>query len=173
MMQDLDLRVPAYQSELYLLRADDIKIGEIGPVMSSPSSDVVELAAMKLGFPPPPGRKGGSLFNFRSQGRHFGQSGRCLVPASAFFEFTGSKYSKAKHRSTLNGAAFTAISGSVAGKRGKQSSVVHDADNGAGHDVPGIHSRQIVVPRPEDRRHWLELTKKEAELLRHFARRAP
>ena len=47
----------------------------------------------------PPERQGGApIFNFRSEGRHFAKSNRCLIPASAFFEFTGKKYPKAKHR---------------------------------------------------------------------------
>jgi putative SOS response-associated peptidase YedK len=77
--------------------------------MRSTGGDIVELFPMKFGFPPPAGRKGGPVFNFRSDGRHFSDSRRCLIPASAFFEFTGSKYPKAKHRFTLNGSTFLAI----------------------------------------------------------------
>jgi putative SOS response-associated peptidase YedK len=35
-----------------------------------------------------------------------------------------------------------------------------------GPDVAPIHDRQVVVLRPEDWRHWLHLTKPEADLLR-------
>ena len=99
MMQDLALGIPTHQSELDLPRSDDIKIGDIGPVMRAASAGVVELSPMRFGFPPPAGRKGGPVFNFRSDGRHFGDSKRCLIPASAFFEFTGKKYPKSKHGS--------------------------------------------------------------------------
>lgn len=34
-----------------------------------------------------------------------------------------------------------------------------------GADVAPIHNRQVVVLRPEDWRHWLELSKTEGELL--------
>jgi hypothetical protein len=34
-------------------------------------------------------------------------SNRCLIPASAFFEFTGKKYPKAKHRFVLKGSPIT------------------------------------------------------------------
>jgi hypothetical protein len=45
----------------------------------------------------PPARPGGApVLNFRSEGRHFANSRCCLIPASAFFEFTGRKYPKAK-----------------------------------------------------------------------------
>jgi putative SOS response-associated peptidase YedK len=36
---------------------------------------------------------------------------RRFTPASAFFEFTGKKYPKVKHRFTLNGAPFLTIAG--------------------------------------------------------------
>ena len=39
------------------------------------------------------------------------RSQRCLIPASAFFEFTGTKYPKAKHRFVLQDAEFMAIAG--------------------------------------------------------------
>jgi putative SOS response-associated peptidase YedK len=35
-----------------------------------------------------------------------------------------------------------------------------------GPDVAPIHNRQIVVLRPEDWRHWLDLSRSERELLR-------
>jgi putative SOS response-associated peptidase YedK len=58
----------------------------------------IELVPMNFSFPPS-GPRGGPVFNFRSEGRNFEKSNRCLIPASAFFEFTGKKYPKAKHRS--------------------------------------------------------------------------
>ncbi len=70
----------------------------------------VELVPMNFSFPPS-GPRGGPVFNFRSEGRNFEKSNRCLIPASAFFEFTGKKYPKAKHRFTLNNVSFMAIAG--------------------------------------------------------------
>ncbi|CDX52010.1 conserved hypothetical protein [Mesorhizobium plurifarium] len=52
--------------------------------------DAIELASITFGFPLS-GRTAGPVFNFRSEGRRFADSKRCLVPASAFFEFTGTK----------------------------------------------------------------------------------
>jgi putative SOS response-associated peptidase YedK len=87
MMQDLALGISTHQTELDMPQADDIKIGDGAPVMRAAGDNVVELAQMKFGFPPT--GKNGPVFNFRSEGRHFGDSHRCLIPASAFFEFTG------------------------------------------------------------------------------------
>ncbi len=107
--------IPPRQSELDLPRADDVRINDIAPVMRAPltskgGAGVVELAPMRFGFPPPR-PKASPVFNFRSEGRRFGESKRCLIPASAFFEFTGTRYPKAKHRFALNDAPFMAIAG--------------------------------------------------------------
>jgi putative SOS response-associated peptidase YedK len=65
---------------------------------------------MTFGFPPKNPR-GGPVFNFKSDGRRFDQSNRCLIPASAFFEFTGKRYPRAKHRFALKDAPFMGIAG--------------------------------------------------------------
>jgi putative SOS response-associated peptidase YedK len=108
-MQALELRLLSRQSELDLSQADDIRINDTGPVMRA-AGDEIELVRMTFSLPP--GRPGGApVFNFRSDGRHFANSNRCIIPASAFFEFTGKKYPKAKHRFALNGSPITAIAG--------------------------------------------------------------
>ena len=56
--------------------------------------DGFEFVQLRWGFPPAR-PKGAPIINFRSEGRRF-PKGRCLVPASHFFEFTGSKPSKSK-----------------------------------------------------------------------------
>jgi putative SOS response-associated peptidase YedK len=99
LMQALEFGIPTQQSELDLPQADDIKINDLAPVMRA-SGNGIELAQMRFGFPSSNPR-GGPIFNFRSEGRRFDKSNRCLVPASAFFEFTGKKYPKAKHRFAL------------------------------------------------------------------------
>ena len=168
MMQELALEIPSYQSELDLPRADDIKIGDIGPVMRAAASGVVELSPMRFGFPPPAGRRGGPVFNFRSEGRHFGDSKRCLIPASAFFEFTGKKYPKAKHRFTLRGSTFLAIVGLWRDGQGNEPPSFAMLTTEPGPDVAPIHDRQVAVLKPGHWRHWLDLSKPEGELLRHL-----
>ena len=80
MMRALELGVPTQQSGTDLPRADRIRINDIGPVMRA-SGNGIELAPMRFGFPPPKPR-GAPIFNFRSEGRDFAQSKRCLIPAS-------------------------------------------------------------------------------------------
>lgn len=166
MMQELALGMPPHQSELDLPQARDVRIGDTGPAMRAADGNVVELVPMTFGFPPPEGRKGGPVFNFRSEGRSFAESRRCLIPASAFFEFTGTKYPKAKHRFTLNDAPFMAIAGLWREGQGNQPPSFTMLTTEPGSDVAPIHNRQIVVLRPPDWKRWLDLSKPEKELLR-------
>jgi putative SOS response-associated peptidase YedK len=115
------------------------------------------------------GRPGGAPVNFRSEGRHFSSSNRCIIPASAFFEFTGKKYPKAKHRFGLRGSPITAIAGLWKEGHGNHPPSFTTLTTAPGPDVIPYHNRQVVVLRPEDWPAWLHLTKTEAELLRPLA----
>ena len=164
MMQALALPVPQRQSELDLPEADDVRISDVAPVMRV-AGDEVELVPMTFSFPP--GRPGGApVFNFRSEGRHFANSNRCIIPASAFFEFTGRKYPKAKHRFALNGSPITAIAGIWKPPQGNHPPSFTMLTTAPGPDVAPYHSRQVVVLRPEDWGAWLHLSKSEEQLLR-------
>jgi putative SOS response-associated peptidase YedK len=164
MMQALALGVPAEESARDLPQADDIRIGDLGPVMRA-SANGIELAQMRFGFPPS-GPRGGPVFNFRSEGRRFDKSNRCLVPASAFFEFTGKKYPKAKHRFTLTGAPFMAIAGLWREGKGNQPPSFAMLTTAPGPDVAPYHERQVAVLRPEDWAAWIALSAPEADLLK-------
>jgi len=164
MMQALALGVPARQSADDLPLADDIRIGDLGPVMRA-SGNGIELAPMRFGFPPS-GPRGGPVFNFRSEGRRFDKSNRCLVPASAFFEFTGKKYPKAKHRFALAEAPFMAIAGLWREGQGNQPPSFTMLTTVPGPDVAPYHDRQVAVLRPTDWAAWINLTVPEAELLK-------
>ena len=164
MMQALELGIPTQQSALDLPQADDIRINDKGPVMRA-AGNGIELVPMNFSFPPS-GPRGGPVFNFRSEGRRFDKSNRCLIPASAFFEFTGKKYPKAKHRFTLKGRPFLAIAGIWREGSGNQPPAFTMLTTEPGADVKPFHNRQIVVLRPEDWAAWIYLTKPEGELLR-------
>jgi putative SOS response-associated peptidase YedK len=165
MMQGLDLAIPSHQSEVDLPQAGDIRINDTGPVMRAGAGDLIELVPMTFSLPP--GRPGGApVFNFRSDGRHFANSNRCIIPASAFFEFTGKKYPKAKHRFALKDSPITAIAGISSPAEGNHPPSFAMLTTAPGPDVAPYHNRQVVVLRPEDWAAWIHLTKTEAELLR-------
>ena len=159
----LDMKIPAHQGEADLPQADDIRISDLGPVMRA-AGDEVELSQMAFGLPPK--GKGGPVFNFRSEGRSFADSRRCLIPTSAFFEFTGKKYPKTKHRFALAGSAITAVAGLWREGVGNQPPAFAMLTTAPGPDVAPYHDRQVAVLKPEDWAHWLNLTKSEGELLR-------
>ncbi|MGB3834240.1 MAG: SOS response-associated peptidase [Mesorhizobium sp.] len=166
MMQELELGIPTQQTELDLPQADDIRINQMGPVMRATANDnLVELVPMNFGLPSDQPKRG-PIFNFRSDGRKFADSRRCLIPASGFFEFTGTKYPKTKHRFTLNGVPFMAIAGIWREAKGNHPLAFAMLTTEPSEDVAPYHDRQVVVLRPQDWSAWLWLTRPEAELLR-------
>ena len=149
--------------EAALLAADDIRIGDPGPVLRAKGNGV-ELVSMRFGFPPPR-PKAGPIFNFKSDGRSFADSRRCVIVLSGFFEFTGSKYPKTKHRFALKGSRVMGIAGLWSQDQdGALSFTMLTTEPGP--DIAPIHDRQVCVLRPEDWAAWLFLTRPEAELLR-------
>lgn len=109
------------------------------------------------------GPQGRPVFNFRSDGRTFGTSDRCLVPADGFFEFTAAEPGqkrKTKWRFTLADAPLFWVAGLI--KDGAFAMLTTEP----GPDIAPYHDRQIVVLRPEDGAAWLTLARPESDLLR-------
>jgi putative SOS response-associated peptidase YedK len=119
---------------------------------------------MRWSFSPSrPGAK--PVFNFRSEGRSFKDSKRCLIPASAFFEFTGAKPPKSKHRFTLAGEPFLCIAGLWRDAEAGESPAFTMLTTAPGPDIAPYHDRQIVILKPADWTAWIYLTRPEKELL--------
>lgn len=158
-----ELSTPASESAADLPQADDIRIGDMGPVLRA-AGNGAELTLMRFGWPPPR-PKAPPVFNFRSDGRHFDESRRCVIVLSGFFEFTGSKSPKTKHRLSLIGSPVMGIAG-----------LWSEDDAGAlsftmlttepGPDIAPVHDRQVCVLYPSDWGHWLFLTRAAEELLK-------
>ena len=149
--------------EAALLAADDIRIGDTGPVLRARGNGV-ELVSMRFGFPPPR-PKAGPIFNFKSDGRSFADSRRCVIVLSGFFEFTGSKYPKTKHRFALEDSPVMGIAGLWSEDQdGALSFTMLTTEPGP--DIAPIHDRQVCVLKPEDWAAWLFLSRPEADLLK-------
>jgi putative SOS response-associated peptidase YedK len=145
---------------------DDIHIRDTAPIILR-NRDGVELTELVWA---PRGSNRKPVFNFRSEGRRFGNSTRCLIPASHFFEFAPpgdlKQRRKPKWRFTLAGADWFCIAGLVR----------PDALDGApcftmlttrpGPEVAAVHDRQVVALLRDDWRAWLDLSRGESELLR-------
>lgn len=142
---------------------DDIWPTEVAPVIRR-HGEGVELAQLRWGFAA--GRpKAPPVINFRSEGRHFAQ-GRCLVPASHFFEFTGKKSPKTKWKFTKAGEDWFCFAGLWRPASGDIPEAFTLLTTEPGPDVAPYHDRQIVILERADWAAWLDLTKTEAELLR-------
>lgn len=142
---------------------DDIWPTDVAPVIRRLDDGANEFAQLRWGFPSPR-PKGPPVINFRSEARRF-PSGRCLVPASHFFEFTGSRSPKTKWRFTKAGEDWFCFAGLWrAVPQGGAAFTLLTTEPSA--DVAPIHDRQVVILERRDFRAWLELAGNETELLR-------
>ncbi|MBS0410712.1 MAG: SOS response-associated peptidase [Proteobacteria bacterium] len=134
---------------------EEIKPTDLAPVVRREGEERVRLDQMRWGFPP--GRpKAGPVINYRSEGRSF-TTGRCLVPATHFFEFTGAKYPKTAWRFTPADGDLFAMAGLWrAGDDGQARFTLLTID--AGPDVAPYHDRQIVPLGPAGWKGWLDPT---------------
>ena len=114
----------------------------------------VELVRMRWGFRPPHA-KAGPVINFRSEGRVF-RHGRCLVPASWFFEFTGSRTPKSKWKFTRTGAPWFCIAGLWRPGDGTFPDSFAMLTLAPGPDVARLHNRQIAILEPSQWADWLD-----------------
>ena len=159
-----ELATPASEGADDLAQADDLKIGDVGPVLVT-SGNGVELKPMAFGWPAPR-PKASPVFNFKSDGRDFSDSRRCVIVLSGFYEFVGTKYPKAKYRFALRGSPVMGIAGlwSEGKDDGKLSFTM--LTTAPGPDIEPYHDRQVCVLAPDEWAAWLFLTRPQEELLR-------
>jgi putative SOS response-associated peptidase YedK len=145
---------------------DDIRITDRAPIIRASANEPgAELVQRRWSWPAPNGKP---VYNFRSEGREFG-SGRCIIVADGFYEFTkhSDPKSKRKHKwlFTLAGAEWFGIAGLW-----RNSAEVGEAftmlTTEPGADVAPYHNRQIVVLPPADFVSWLNPAVPAKELLR-------
>lgn len=115
-----------------------------------------------------PGAGGKPVYNFRSDGRSL-DTGRCLIPVDAFYEFTAPADPKQKRKDKwafrLQGHAWFCIAGLW-----RTDQTVGEAWTmltcPPGPDVEPYHGRQVVVLGREDWARWLDPAVPSAELCR-------
>jgi len=132
---------------------EDIWPTDRAPVIRRLEDGTNEFAELRWGFPPAR-PKGAPIINFRSEGRQF-PVGRCLVPASHFFEFTGSK--------SRTQMGFAGLRRPMPDGSGEAFTILTTEP---GPDVAPIHNRQVVVLDRADWQAWLDLSGLESDLLR-------
>jgi putative SOS response-associated peptidase YedK len=107
--------------------------------------------------------KGAPIINFRSEGRRF-PKGRCLVPATHFFEFTGKRSPKSKWKFTKAGEEWFCFAGLWRPMpEGGDAFTLLTTEPGP--DVAPIHNRQMVVLERSSWQAWLDPAHSEADLL--------
>ena len=131
---------------------DDVRITDTAPIVRAVADDgaAADLVQRRWSWPGPGGKP---VYNFRSEGRSF-SSGRCLIVADGFYEFTAhtDPKSKRKHKwlFTKAGEPWFCIAGLW-----RSTPDVGEAftmlTTEPGPDVAPYHSRQIVVL---DRASW-------------------
>ena len=124
-----------------------------------------ELVRMRWGFIAEQ-PKAGPITNFRSEGWRF-DHGRCLVPATGFFEFTGARSPKARWRFTEAGRPWFCLAGlwrthQTADGPSERFTLLTTEP---GPDMAPYHNRQVVLLPREAWRDWLAGAP-EADLLR-------
>jgi putative SOS response-associated peptidase YedK len=160
----LQLRFP---DGLPNLQPRDVCITDPAPIVRAVAGEGggAELVVRRWSWP---GTNRKPVYNFRSEGRDF-PSGRCLILADAFYEFTAPADPKAKRkhkwRFTLAGSEQFAIAGLW-----RSTPEVGEAFTmltaEPGPDVAPYHSRQVVVLPPGQFGRWLDPAAPAAELLR-------
>jgi len=158
----LPLRFPEPHAAPNLEPRDEIRPTDPAPIVRA-RDDGVELVTLKWGFRPSR-PKAQPVINFRSDGRRFGR-GRCLIPASHFFEFTGTKYPKTKWRFTQAGQDWFCIAGLWRPAEGDWPESFTMLTTEPGPDIKPYHDRQIAVLDRAEWAAWLDPSTDEAELL--------
>jgi putative SOS response-associated peptidase YedK len=124
---------------------DSIRPTDPAPILIG-SAKGAELKQLRWGFQQD---RGGPLINFRSDGRRF-PSGRCLIPADGFYEFTGPKAPKSKWLFTAAESELFCIAGFVRDERFTMLTMP------PGPDIAPYHDRQIVILPRTQWAQWLD-----------------
>ncbi|MEA3033390.1 MAG: hypothetical protein QOH86_1406 [Sphingomonadales bacterium] len=114
-----------------------------------------------------PGQGGKPVYNFRGDGREF-RSGRCLIVADGFYEFTTPADPKQKRKDRWlfrpRGEGLLCIAGLVRDDPGRGEAFTMLTTQ-PGPDVAPYHGRQVALLRPGQWRTWLTYAEAASALL--------
>ena len=135
----------------------DICITDPAPIIRASAAEPgsYDLLVRRWSWPGPGGKP---VYNFRSEGREFG-SGRCLILADGFYEFTAAADPKSKRKDrwlfTAPGEDMIGIAGLVRNVPGTGEAFTMLTTE-PGPDVAPYHNRQVAVLPPGDWKAWLD-----------------
>ena len=148
------------------LQPRDIAITDPGAIVRAARGDVrFELVVRRWSWPGPNGKP---VYNYRSDGREF-SSGRCLIMADGFYEYTVPADPKKKRKdrwlfATADGEPF-AIAGLVRDVGGTIGEAFTMLTTEPGPDVAPHHHRQVAIVRASSWSRWLDHDVSARELL--------
>ena len=146
------------------LQPRDIAITDPGPIVRA-SEGTFELVVRRWSWPGPSGKP---VYNFRSEGREF-RSGRCLIVADGFYEFTTPADPKRKRKDRW---LFTSCDEPLIGIAGlvREAPAIGQAftmlTTEPGLDIAPYHDRQVAVLRQADWGRWLDYSSEARDLLK-------
>lgn len=163
----IPLRFPEGAPNLAAL--ESIRITDPSALVRARGEDI-ELVQRRWSWPGPTGKP---VFNYRGEGREFGNGatgGRCLIVADGFYEYTvpadggGKGRKKDRWLFTRKGEDFFCIAGiwRTDAKVGEACTMLTVEP---GPDVAPYHGRQIVVLERSDWGRWLDASAPAAALL--------
>jgi putative SOS response-associated peptidase YedK len=157
----IDLRFPEGVPNL---EPRDIRITDPAPIVR-PLGEGFDLVVRRWSWP---GQGGKPVYNFRSDGREF-STGRCLIVADGFYEFTTPTDPKQKRKDRWLFApasgGLLAIAGLVRDDPGRGEAFTMLTTE-PGPDVAPYHGRQVAVLRPDQWKSWLTYERPANQLLR-------
>jgi putative SOS response-associated peptidase YedK len=139
---------------------DEIRITERAPIVRWSDRDgAAELVQRRWSWPGPSGKP---VYNFRSDGREFGNSekgGRCLIVADGFYEFTTPKAARADKRKdrwrfTMPGLDWFGIAGLWRTTDVGEAFTMLTTEPGP--DVAPYHHRQVALLAHASWSAWLD-----------------
>ena len=139
---------------------EEIRITDRAPVVRWGAADgAAELLQLRWSWPGPGGKP---VYNFRSDGREFGNSnrgGRCLIVTDGFYEFTTPREPRSDKRKdrwlfTMPGPDWFCIAGLWRTTEAGEAFTMLTAEPGP--DVAPYHHRQVAVLAHERWAEWLD-----------------
>jgi putative SOS response-associated peptidase YedK len=154
---DLRIEIRFSEGTPNIQAREDIRITDTAPIVRGIENErsVADLVQRRWSWPGP-GQK--PVYNFRSEGREF-TSGRCLIIADGFYEFTDPEDKKKKRKDkwlfTKKGASWFCIAGIWRGHKdvGEAFTMLTTVP---GPDIERYHDRQVAVLETADWAAWLD-----------------
>lgn len=163
--QDLKIRVDFPEGRPNLEPRADVRITDVAPIIRGVGRGVGDLVQRRWSWPGPAGKP---VYNFRSDGRSFGE-GRCLIIADGFYEFTAptdpTKKRKDKWLFTVKGLSWFCIAG-IWRSDPKIGEAFTMLTMPPGPDIEPYHDRQIVILDPSSWIDWLDPSIPAQQLIR-------